>query len=151
MLLWPIINIFFVILVGYDSDLTKTIRKLQQKRWRPLSDVTTTIDLTEVPSFRPRSKRPLSTCHSDPQLQPPGHDAPSMEDSDMSSMHLGGCKKSPDRIRTSISPQLQAVTPTTITIIKDKHQSKRRMSIQNVAVGTASSDTDDTRVGYAIP
>ncbi|KAG1439137.1 hypothetical protein G6F56_012394 [Rhizopus delemar] len=33
MLVWPIINIIFVTLVGYDSDVTKAIRKLQQKHW----------------------------------------------------------------------------------------------------------------------
>ncbi|EIE77800.1 hypothetical protein RO3G_02504 [Rhizopus delemar RA 99-880] len=34
MLVWPIINIVFVVLVGYDSDVTKAIRKLQQMRWQ---------------------------------------------------------------------------------------------------------------------
>ncbi|KAI8875719.1 hypothetical protein K501DRAFT_202014 [Backusella circina FSU 941] len=48
MLLWPIINIFFVILVGYDSDVTKAIRDLRQKRWRSLSVMTSTIDLTRL-------------------------------------------------------------------------------------------------------
>ncbi|KAI8882419.1 hypothetical protein K501DRAFT_251539 [Backusella circina FSU 941] len=31
MILWPIINIFFVVLVGYDSDVTKAIRQLRER------------------------------------------------------------------------------------------------------------------------
>jgi hypothetical protein len=31
MVLWPIINIVFVVLVGYDSDVTKAIRQLRER------------------------------------------------------------------------------------------------------------------------
>lgn len=70
MLLWPIINIFFVILVGYDSDVTKSIRKLRQKRWRTLSTMTSTVDLGRIPSISipVNMKRPLSDSHSDTGL-----------------------------------------------------------------------------------
>ncbi|KAI8973209.1 hypothetical protein BDF20DRAFT_945460 [Mycotypha africana] len=34
MLLWPIINIVFVVLIGYDADVMKTIQKLRQKDWQ---------------------------------------------------------------------------------------------------------------------
>jgi hypothetical protein len=81
MLLWPIINTFFVVLVGYDSDVTKAIRKLSQKRWRQLSTGTSTIDLGGVPSivtptgnrrFNKKNinlKRPISNSQSDPEMQ----------------------------------------------------------------------------------
>lgn len=57
MLLWPIINIFFVVLVGYDSDVTKAIRELRQKQWRTPSNVTSGVDLTRIQSIsRPNIK-----------------------------------------------------------------------------------------------
>lgn len=81
MLLWPIINILFVILVGYDSDVTKAIRKLSQKRWRTLSNMTSTIDLGGIPSIvttstpnvnsrptLPNLKRHISHHRSDPEM-----------------------------------------------------------------------------------
>lgn len=55
MLLWPIINIFFVVLVGYDSDVTKAIRELRQKHWRSISS--SGVDLTRIQSItRPNIK-----------------------------------------------------------------------------------------------
>jgi hypothetical protein len=145
MLLWPIINIFFVVLVGYDSDVTKTIRKLQQKRWRPLSNMTSTIDLTKVPSFRPHSKRPLSASHSDPEIQSSGNDIPSIDEYDISSVRLGGWRASPNPTTMNNSTQ-HIPSQNTITIV-DNHQSSRRMSVPNVTVGTTSCDTDYTRIG----
>lgn len=71
MLLWPIINIFFVVLVGYDSDVTKSIRKLRQKRWRTLPTTTTsTVDLSRIPSISIPTKiqTDISTSHSDIEL-----------------------------------------------------------------------------------
>ncbi|ORE02512.1 hypothetical protein BCV72DRAFT_234566 [Rhizopus microsporus var. microsporus] len=61
MLVWPIINIFFVCLVGYDSDVTKAIRKIRQRHWRQANS-SANIDLGSVPSAsQPMSKkRPLS-------------------------------------------------------------------------------------------
>lgn len=73
MLLWPIINIAFVILVGYDSDVTKAIRKLRQRRWRSVSAMTSTIDLGTVPSTNQIPKRPTSLTPSDVEFQNPGH------------------------------------------------------------------------------
>ncbi|KAI9354395.1 hypothetical protein BD770DRAFT_324830 [Pilaira anomala] len=71
MLLWPIINIFFVVLVGYDSDVTKSIRKLRQKRWRTLPTTTTsTVDLGRIPSISIPTKiqTDISTSLSDVEL-----------------------------------------------------------------------------------
>jgi hypothetical protein len=146
MLLWPVINIFFVILVGYDSDVTKTIRKLQQKRWRPLSNLTSTIDLTKVPSFRHHSKR---TSQFDPELQSSSaNDLPSMDDYDISSVHLGNWG-SPNPITMNGSFQHTPSSQNTITIIDNNNnrQNTRRMSVPNVVVGTGSCDTDNTRIG----
>lgn len=93
MVLWPIINIFFVILVGYDSDVAKAIRKLQQRRWRKISHIST-VDLTCVPSIsRINSKRPLSViCHSDPELQIQTAGGDVDENFDMSLLHIERCK-----------------------------------------------------------
>ncbi|KAI8374251.1 uncharacterized protein BYT42DRAFT_575712 [Radiomyces spectabilis] len=35
-LIWAVINLFFVILIGYDADVTKGIRRLQRFHWRNL-------------------------------------------------------------------------------------------------------------------
>ncbi|KAG1260871.1 hypothetical protein G6F68_007108 [Rhizopus microsporus] len=61
MLVWPIINVVFVCLVGYDSDVTKAIRKLRQRHWRQANS-SANIDLGSVPSAsQPMpKKRPLS-------------------------------------------------------------------------------------------
>ncbi|CEG67429.1 hypothetical protein RMATCC62417_03862 [Rhizopus microsporus] len=61
MLVWPIINIVFVCLVGYDSDVTKAIRKIRQRHWRQANSAAN-IDLGRVPSAsQPMpKKRPLS-------------------------------------------------------------------------------------------
>jgi hypothetical protein len=61
MLVWPIINIFFVCLVGYDSDVTKAIRKIRQRHWRQANS-SANIDLGRVPSASQPvpKKRPLS-------------------------------------------------------------------------------------------
>ncbi|ORX47220.1 hypothetical protein DM01DRAFT_249496, partial [Hesseltinella vesiculosa] len=34
MLIWPVINVFVILLIGYDSDICRTIRHLQEKYWR---------------------------------------------------------------------------------------------------------------------
>ncbi|SAM01647.1 hypothetical protein [Absidia glauca] len=39
MLVWPIINLFVVLLIGYDSDLTKTIVKLKDQYWRKVNSM----------------------------------------------------------------------------------------------------------------
>ncbi|KAI8342148.1 hypothetical protein BC941DRAFT_345792 [Chlamydoabsidia padenii] len=39
MLVWPIINLFVVLLIGYDSDLTKTIIKLKDQYWRKVNSM----------------------------------------------------------------------------------------------------------------
>ncbi|KAI8380839.1 hypothetical protein BD560DRAFT_387289 [Blakeslea trispora] len=73
MLIWPIVDTFFVILVGYDSDLTKAIRKLRTRRRNTPSNVPSTLDLSgtspvPIPSssfFRPHIKPVLSHRHSD--------------------------------------------------------------------------------------
>lgn len=71
MLLWPIINIAFVILVGYDSDVTKSIRRLRQKHWNSLSVMTSTVDLGRIPSISIPSnvKRFSSTSRSNIELE----------------------------------------------------------------------------------
>jgi hypothetical protein len=63
MLLWPIINIFFVVLVGYDSDVTKAIRDLRQKRWRSMSVMTSTIDLTRLSNHNNNNDNRHGCCH----------------------------------------------------------------------------------------
>lgn len=92
MLLWPIINIFFVILVGYDSDVAKAIRELQQRRWRKISNM----DLTCVPSISRISKRPLSVSHSDPEIQIQANGDVD-ENVDMSLMHIERCHSESSR------------------------------------------------------
>lgn len=71
MLLWPIINIAFVILVGYDSDVTKSIRRLRQKYWKSLSVMASTVDIGRIPSISipSNAKRSSLTSHSDIELE----------------------------------------------------------------------------------
>ncbi|CAO3630479.1 unnamed protein product [Cunninghamella blakesleeana] len=42
MLVWPIINLFVVLLIGYDSDVTKTIIRLQEQYLRKINKVSST-------------------------------------------------------------------------------------------------------------
>ncbi|KAI8368418.1 hypothetical protein EDC96DRAFT_441596 [Choanephora cucurbitarum] len=76
MLIWPIVDTFFVILVGYDSDLTKAIRKLRTRRRNVSSNVPSTLDLGGAPAipipsssfFRPHVKPALPHRHSDSDM-----------------------------------------------------------------------------------
>jgi hypothetical protein len=142
MLLWPIINIAFVILVGYDSDVTKSIRKLRQKRWRSMSAMTSTIDLGAIPSVQltPNNKRPTSASQSDLEFQ--GRNI-SLNDNndlnrdsyDLSLIHVERWK--PELHSTEEQIQEQAGYNAT---------EDRRLSLPNFVRSTASAsyDTDHT-------
>lgn len=147
MLLWPIINIFFVILVGYDSDVTKAIRELRQKRWRTISNMTSTIDLGTVPSVaRHSTKQPSSSSHSDPELAIPANDTNNTnentedEDDDMSVIHV---EKWKSRLSTAAQQNVELeninIQPHSFII----HPNSTHLHPND---GTTSYDTDHTRI-----
>ncbi|CAO3590038.1 unnamed protein product [Absidia cylindrospora] len=45
MLIWPIINLFVVLLIGYDSDVTKTIVQLKEQYWCKVNDMLSSANL----------------------------------------------------------------------------------------------------------
>ncbi|KAL9540873.1 hypothetical protein MBANPS3_009445 [Mucor bainieri] len=146
MLLWPIINICFVILVGYDSDVTKAIRKLQQKRWRTLSNMTSTIDLGNVPSVaRHTMKQPLSSSRSDPELANPSdntNENTEDEDDDMSVLHIEKWKsRLSSTTEQNVDLDTRTIRPPASTIVHPN--STHLPSSQD---GTTSYDTDHTRI-----
>lgn len=145
MLLWPIINICFVILVGYDSDVTKAIRKLQQKRWRTLSNMTSTIDLGNVPSMaRHTMKQPLSSSRSDPELAMPSdntNENTEDEDDDMSVLHIEKWKsRLSSTTEQNVDLDTMNIRPPASTII---HPNSTHLPSHD---GTTSYDTDHTRI-----
>lgn len=72
MIVWPITNMGFVLLIGYDSDITKTIQKLRQGRWQH-NGSSYNISMTHVPSISKPSRtkqRPISReILNDPENQ----------------------------------------------------------------------------------
>ncbi|KAG0765217.1 hypothetical protein G6F60_004995 [Rhizopus arrhizus] len=72
MIVWPVTNIGFILLVGYDSDVTKTIQKLRQGHWRQTAS-NSNIGLRQVPHItRPActKERPVSReILNDPENQ----------------------------------------------------------------------------------
>lgn len=139
MLLWPIINIFFVILVGYDSDVTKSIRKLRQKRWRTLSTMTSTVDLGRIPSISipVNMKRPLSDSHSDTDLHmcvAKQNNIMQQDNDDLSFSQLELWKSRISATERKIKEQAGYDT-----------RDDRRLSLPNFSCrGSASYDTDNT-------
>ncbi|KAI8639175.1 hypothetical protein BD408DRAFT_350460 [Parasitella parasitica] len=143
MLLWPIINIFFVTLVGYDSDVTKAIRQLRQKRWRSLSNVTSTIDLGNVPSVARHSmKQPLSFSHSDPELAVPVNDTNenTEEDDGTSVLHI---EKWRSRLSTNTQQNVNPDDANTLPHASKAHANSANLYSND---GTTSDDTDHTRI-----
>ncbi|KAG2195528.1 hypothetical protein INT46_006185 [Mucor plumbeus] len=144
MLLWPIINICFIILVGYDSDVTKAIRKLRQKRWRTISNMTSTIDLGTMPSVtRHTMKQPFSSSHSDPELAIPANDTnENTEDEDESDdMSIAHIKKWKSRLSTATQQNVD------LDNVKPRpHIIHFNSSNPHSNDGTTSYDTDHTRI-----
>ncbi|RCH99239.1 hypothetical protein CU098_010439 [Rhizopus stolonifer] len=72
MIIWPVTNIGFVLLIGYDSDITKTIQKLRQGRWRQAGS-SYNIGLDKVPAVTKPTRvkqRPISReILNDPENQ----------------------------------------------------------------------------------
>lgn len=142
MLLWPIINIAFVILVGYDSDVTKSIRKLRQKHWRSMSAMTSTIDLGSVPSVQqaPNTKRPTSSSRLDLEFQGGNislneNNGTNRDSYDLSLIHVERWKSEINSTEEQIQEQAGYTT-----------REGRRLSLPNFVKSTASAsyDTDHT-------
>ncbi|KAK4517268.1 uncharacterized protein ATC70_000600 [Mucor velutinosus] len=144
MLIWPIINICFVILVGYDSDVTKAIRKLQQKRWRTLSNMTSTIDLGNVPSMaRHTMKQPLSSSRSDPELGIPSNNTNENtegEDDDLSVIRTEQWKS---RLSSMMEQDVDLDTKTIRPPASAIHPNPTHLPSHD---GATSYDTDHTRI-----
>ncbi|KAI9281044.1 hypothetical protein BY458DRAFT_430018 [Sporodiniella umbellata] len=88
MLVWPIINIIFIVLLGYDSDVTKAIRQLQQRRWnKDISSSHISLDHSASASRAPdkRQLRPTelrrmsdSNLYTEKALSDEGYKAPNL-------------------------------------------------------------------------
>lgn len=139
MLLWPIINIAFVILVGYDSDVTKSIRKLRQRRWNTLSVMASTVDLAIIPSINisNNAKRPGSASQLDVELETGEnmHDHAEHDESfDLSLMQL-------ERWKTGLSSTERQIQEQA----GYDNREDRRLSLPNLQRNaSASYDTDNT-------
>ncbi|KAG0173859.1 hypothetical protein DFQ30_006832 [Apophysomyces sp. BC1015] len=97
MLLWPIINFFFIVLVGYDADVTKSIKKLRHAYRR-------TIAVSAVES----GQRPPTKAPSTPDMhQSFGLGSFECELSLMDSNHDEDGKEQLDGTLDSKKPKLQ--------------------------------------------
>jgi len=144
MLLWPIINICFVILVGYDSDVTKAIRKLQQKRWRTLSNMTSTIDLGNVPSVaRHTMKRPLSSSRSDPELAIPSDNTKENTEDEDDNMNVIHTERWKSRLSSTMQQNADLDNMNTRPPTSTIHPNSAHLPPHD---GTTSYDTDHTRI-----
>ncbi|KAI8061835.1 uncharacterized protein B0P05DRAFT_556843 [Gilbertella persicaria] len=139
MLIWPIIDTFLVILVGYDSDLTRAIRKLQSRRWRSASNMTSTVDLNALPPFRPSTKPALSQRHSDLEIVPQYYNTDieaQARQADSISMEIRKLN-GPNELVQKLSDKVAGFTNT----ITDNNS-----PTSFLVAGTTSHDTDKTRV-----
>ncbi|KAI8062108.1 hypothetical protein BC940DRAFT_309551 [Gongronella butleri] len=66
MLIWPIINIFVVLLIGYDSDVAKTIIHLQESYWKRVNELLSSATVgTPLMESLPGGGRKASIFHKD--------------------------------------------------------------------------------------